>query len=148
MGRDRFDHRVDHSDISSRAGRQRIEVITGPERRRRWSAAEKQAMVAESFEDGAVVSAIARRHGISPQQLFGWRAKARAGMPAETAPEPALFAPVLVESATAGPSAPDVPRAPEEPSIEIVIGNAVVRIRGAVDGRTLAMVLKALKVLT
>ena len=62
MGRDRFDHRVDHSDITSGAGRRRIEIITGPERRRRWSAAEKQAIVAESFEQGAVVSAVARRH--------------------------------------------------------------------------------------
>jgi transposase len=69
MARDRFDHSVDHSDVTRPALR-RVEVITGVERRRRWSAREKLAIVAESMTDGAVVSEVARRHGISPQQLF------------------------------------------------------------------------------
>src|ERR1700757_467331 len=81
MSRHRFDHSVDYSDdtkeVSATARPQRIEVITGVERRRKWSAQEKAAIVAESLAEGAVVSEVARRHGLSPQQVFGWRARLR-----------------------------------------------------------------------
>ncbi|MGF6934988.1 transposase [Paraburkholderia sp. UCT70] len=50
-----------------------MEVLTGPERRRRWSAEEKLAMVRESFEPGKSVSMVARQHGVNPNQLFHWR---------------------------------------------------------------------------
>jgi transposase len=49
------------------------EVLTGPERRRHWSADEKLAMVRETFEPGKTVSMVARLHGINPNQLFQWR---------------------------------------------------------------------------
>jgi transposase-like protein len=79
MSRHRFDHSVDHSDDTKAAPArwQRIEVITGVERQRKWSAEEKAEIVAESLAEGAVVSEVARRHGLSPQQLFGWRARLR-----------------------------------------------------------------------
>lgn len=51
----------------------RVEVITSVQRRRRWSAADKQSLVAESAKPGRTVSEVARRHGIAPQQLFTWR---------------------------------------------------------------------------
>jgi len=51
----------------------RVEVITSVERRRRWSAAEKERLVAASLQPGAVVSALARDAGIHPSQLYGWR---------------------------------------------------------------------------
>src|ERR1700757_2258234 len=83
MSRHRFDHSVDRSDdtkeVSATSRPRRIEVITGVERRRRWSAQEKMAIVAESLAEGAVVSEVARRHGVNPQQLFGWRARLRKG---------------------------------------------------------------------
>ncbi len=47
--------------------------MLGPERRRCISAAEKLAMVAETYEPGTVVSLVARRHGIASNQLFLWR---------------------------------------------------------------------------
>jgi transposase len=50
-----------------------IEVITSVQRRRRWTAAEKEQLVAASLEPGAAVSAIAREAGIHPSQLYGWR---------------------------------------------------------------------------
>ncbi|WP_316890985.1 IS3-like element ISRso10 family transposase [Ralstonia edaphi] len=50
-----------------------MEVLTGPERRRRWSVEEKLAMVRESFEPGKTVSMVARRHGVNPNQVFQWR---------------------------------------------------------------------------
>ena len=69
MGRDRFDHSVDHKVESKPARLQRVEVITGVERRRKWSQDEKLAVVVESLAEGAaLVSEVARLHGISPQQ--------------------------------------------------------------------------------
>jgi len=50
-----------------------MEVLTGPERRRRESADEKLMMVRESFEPGKSVSMVALQHGVNPYQLFHWR---------------------------------------------------------------------------
>jgi len=50
-----------------------MDVLTGPERRRRWTAEQKLAMVRESFEPGKSVSLVARQHGVNPNQLFHWR---------------------------------------------------------------------------
>lgn len=52
---------------------QRIEVITGVARRRRWSAEQKLRIVEESFTTGESVSVVARRHGVAPNLLFRWR---------------------------------------------------------------------------
>ncbi|WP_235891944.1 transposase, partial [Ochrobactrum teleogrylli] len=51
----------------------KMEILSGPERRRRWSTAEKLAIVHETYEVDATVSLVARRHGIAPNQLFAWR---------------------------------------------------------------------------
>ena len=61
----------------SRGSARRLEIFTGAGRRRAWTAEEKAAIVAESFEDGARVCHVARRHGLTPQQLFAWRRQAR-----------------------------------------------------------------------
>lgn len=50
-----------------------MELLTQPERRRRWSVEQKLAMVRESNEPGQTVSMVARRHGVNPNQLFHWR---------------------------------------------------------------------------
>ena len=50
----------------------RVEVITGPKRRRRWSLEQKRAIVAESLAPGAVVTEIARREEICPGQIHRW----------------------------------------------------------------------------
>jgi transposase len=49
----------------------RLEVFTGSGRRRAWTAEQKARIVAETYESGETVSAVARRHGLTPQQLFG-----------------------------------------------------------------------------
>jgi transposase-like protein len=54
-----------------------MEVFTGAGRRRAWTAGEKARIVAESYEVGETVSAVARRHALTPQQLFAWRRHAR-----------------------------------------------------------------------
>jgi transposase len=51
----------------------RVEVLTGPERRRRWSADEKRSIVAEAFAPGALVCAVARRWDVFPGQIYRWR---------------------------------------------------------------------------
>lgn len=56
-----------------------IDILSGPERRRRWTAAEKVAIVQETYEPGVTVSLVARRHGIAPNQLFHWRKMAAQG---------------------------------------------------------------------
>jgi transposase len=50
-----------------------VEVISGPERRRRWSKEQKRAIVAEAFAPGASVSEVARRADVVPGQIYRWR---------------------------------------------------------------------------
>ena len=52
---------------------QRIEVITGRARRRRWSTEQKLRIIEESFEPRETMSSVARRHGVAPNLLFRWR---------------------------------------------------------------------------
>lgn len=56
-----------------------IEVVTGVQRRRRWTAVEKMRLVEETHSPGVSVSEVARRNGISPSQLFQWRKLAGEG---------------------------------------------------------------------
>jgi transposase len=68
----------EHKHVSEGdAPARRIEIFTGAGRRRAWSAEEKAAIVAESHENGARVCQVARRHGLTLQQLFTWRREAR-----------------------------------------------------------------------
>ena len=53
--------------------KERIEVITSVQRRRRWSADEKAAIVQETYAPGMSVSLVARRHGVAPNMVFRWR---------------------------------------------------------------------------
>ena len=55
------------------------EVLRGPESRRRCAAAEKIAIVAETYEPDVTVSLVARRHGVAPNQVFSWRRLAAQG---------------------------------------------------------------------
>jgi transposase len=141
MGRDRFDHSVDHSDNTKPVRLQRVEVITGVERRRNWPVSKKLEIVAESEAEGAVVSHVARRHGMHPQQLFGWRAKLRKAEKAASAVTASVFTPVVVERSSPAPNANATPL------IEIVLGSARVRVSGPVEAKTLVTVLKALRVI-
>src|SRR6202049_2558558 len=56
----------------------RIELITGERRRRQWTAEEKARIVAESFEEGANISEVARRNGVVRGLLTVWRHKVAA----------------------------------------------------------------------
>jgi transposase len=83
-----------------------VEVITSVQRRRRWSRAEKERIVAAALEAGAVASEVARAAGIHTSQLFRWRQQLceRAPVPAAfnavtISPEPAAASPPLREQA-------------------------------------------------
>ena len=147
MARDRYDHNDEHSDVITPMRPRRMEVLSGPERRRKWPDETKIAIVAEALADGVVVSDVARRHDVMPSQLFGWMRQFRDAALASIAPTPSpMFAPAVVDVPVA--MLPASPPSAEPPSeIEISVGVATVRIRGAVDAKTLAAVLKALRVL-
>jgi transposase len=147
MARDRYDNNDDNSDVTSTVRPRRVEVLTGPERRRKWPDEVKIAIVAEALVKGVVVSEVARRHDIVPSQLFGWMRRFRPEAEAVSASvDPPTFAPVALDVAPVMHPVATLP--PERPvAIEISVGIATVRIRGAVDTRSLAAVLKALKVL-
>src|ERR1700731_1240004 len=80
----------------------RVEVLTGPARRRRWSAEAKARIVADTLVPGACVSEGARRWQESSQQVFGWRRAARRDMSTApvttTGPMAAGFVPIVTES--------------------------------------------------
>jgi transposase len=147
----------DHSDDTKPRPPRRIEVISGPERLWEWSRRDKLAIVVESFAPGVNASEVARRHDINPQQLFGWRkamrAEALSSIEKARAQEAPAFATLVIDAATTVCTPPPASAGPaadtaSDSSIEISVGAATVRIRGAADTRTLAIVLKALKVLT
>ena len=108
----------------------RVEVITGPERRRRWSVEQKRAIVAESLAPGAVVTEIARRAEIGPGQIYRWRRELGVGNG---------FAQVLI--APVGDDAGCL----AAPAIEIEFaGKARMRIPGSIPAGLAAAVIKAL----
>src|SRR4029077_4713493 len=72
----------------------RIEVFTGAGRRRSWSREEKASIIAESYGTGETVCAVARRHGLTPQQLFAWRRLARRS----STVLPTVFVPAVVDT--------------------------------------------------
>ena len=61
------------TDTKGENGMERIEVITSVQRRRKFSAEEKRAMVEEAEEAGNSVSIVARKYSVNPNQLFRWR---------------------------------------------------------------------------
>jgi transposase len=158
MSRHRFDHSVERSDdteeVPAPARPRRIEVIAGAERRRKWSAQEKAAVVAESLAEGAVVSEVARRHGVNPQQLYGWRSRLRDAVKgsAPSSDVTPAFVPAIVEDEPPSPAAPSLAAAVAMGAaevapapIEIALEGVIVRVRGEADPRALTTVLKALR---
>ncbi len=84
-----LDHRLEPQSAV-----RRFEVINGSQGRRRWSTDDRARILEETLVPGAVVSAVARRHGLTPQQVFTWRREARkavetpAFVPAVIGPSP------------------------------------------------------------
>jgi transposase len=114
-----------------------VEVLAGPERRRRWSWEEKAGIVAESLAPDAVASSIARRYGLHRNQLYAWRKELRAAAD-RAAPAPLDFVPVVIT---------EEPVAGRGSGMEIELAGARVRVSPGVDSALLADVLRMLKAL-
>jgi transposase len=126
-----------------------MEVITGRERRRRWSTMDKLRIVAETREPGARIGAVAARHNVCESLVFTWRRQAREGV--LVAPEMPEFMPVTISETPlptstmrAASSAPPV-RLPSG-LIEIELGDGrQVRVGSDVNLAALRRVLAALR---
>jgi transposase len=146
-----------HQDRHQAKGYRRIELITGEARRRRWTAEEKAQILAESFEPGARVADVARRHGVNRGLLWTWRHQARKRgvigkqtfVPLRIAEERAPVRSTWAETeAGAGPAAHGKPEDTKAGlalgSIEIELGGARVCVNGVVDAAALRQVLSYL----
>ena len=126
----------------------RLEVFTGAGRRRSFSDEDKARIVAEIVTSGDSVSGVARRHGLSPQQLFGWRRRLRESQVGSSEADRLQFVPAVMD---VGSSAVPQRRAPwskteaNTGTIEIEIDGVTVRVGRGADAKTLMTVLRALK---
>jgi transposase len=114
----------------------RVEVITGPERRRRWSEEQKRVIVAASLAPGAVISEVARSADVGAGQIYRWRKELGAVANG--------FAPVLIAAPEVPSATAEEPSSAAEPAIEVEIGKVRVRIPASVSKELAAAVVKAL----
>ena len=112
----------------------RVEILTGTPRRHRWSTAEKAAIVAESFSPGAVTSEIALRYGLHRNQLYMWRRALRSTVVANAGVPLPDFVPVIAEAHVSAAA-----------MIEIVVGDAVLRVGPGVDLALLGKIIGVVK---
>lgn len=139
-------------DVSSSRPAHRFEVFTGAGQRRDWGTL-KAAIVAESYSGQESVSAVARRHGLRPSQLFTWRRELRKeleaqGMSPATVLEGApSFVPAVVEPMPARKVTPveKRQRRSRAGTIELEIDGVAVKIASGADKRTITAVIEALK---
>jgi len=117
-----------------------FELISGPERRRRWSEEQKRAVVAAAFAPGAIVAEVARRADVRPGQIYRWRKELRAAATDG-------FARVLIAPAESmAPPAGDGPGYCSEPAIEVEFdGIARLRILPSTPPELAAAVVRALR---
>ena len=132
------------SDDAKGAGYRRVEVLTGPGRRRSWSDDEKARIVAETAEPGAKVTEVARRWQVSPQQVFDWRRQARKALESATTTAGPSFVPVVPDTPA---QAPEVTAATgrQVASIEVKLAGAVLRIVPGTNEAMLTTVLRAIR---
>lgn len=127
-------------DVSKGGYAGRFEVLEGPSGRKRRSDGEKARIVAESLLPGVRVTEVARRHGVTRWQVYDWRRRVRDGrlaLPEDVASTPAFAALVVEEPRQAAPT--------QSASIEIVLGEVVIRAGRDADESHLARVLRAVR---
>ena len=125
----------------------RLEVFTGAGRRRNWSADVKAAIVAESYLVSGSVCSVARRHGLTPSQLFTWRRLAREER--VSGPASPLFVPAIVEAPSEPAASRDRPRRVRRrgpaAAIELEVAGVVVRVGTGASPEAIAAVIRASK---
>ena len=126
----------------------RMDVVSGPTGRRRWPDEVKGRLVAESYRTGLSVSEFARRKGMIPSQLFGWRRDAKAGKFALSVEDgDDFFAPLVVDEVTA-PSTKAEPPAQEPRTtdlIEIEARGMTVRLPAGTPAARIGEIARALQ---
>ena len=111
-----------------------VEVITSEQRRRHWSRAEKERVVAAALEPGATILGVARAFGVHSSQVFRWRQQLCGKAVAAPGFAAVAIAAARREAALGGGG-----------SIEIELGEVRIRISGAADAATVTAVLAALR---
>ena len=152
-------HQDSHQERHQSGGYRRIELITGEARRRPWSAEEKSRILAESFQPGAKIADVARRHGMNRSLLWNWRHEARK----RSADGERTFVPIRAVAAVAPVSSCEPVKGSPNASrglasvvedgsagavtgtIEIEIDAIRVRVSGVVDAAALRQVLSHLR---
>ncbi|MGE4410154.1 MAG: transposase [Sphingobium sp.] len=136
-------------------GAQRFEVFTGAGKRREWPPEVKASIVAECYSGREGVSAVARRHGLDPSQVYAWRRDLRKRLEAEgvilpsAEPEAVAFVPAVIEPSAVPDSAPT--RRPRRrrrtagAAVELEIDGVAVKIGRGADVGVIAAVIEALK---
>jgi transposase len=125
-------------------------VINGVGGRRHWSMDDKARIVAETLEPNAIISEVARRYGLRPQQVFAWRREARK-QAASVQQESPAFVPAVVtapppEATPTRPAQPRKRKATRDAGvIELEIDGIAMRVGRGVDAKTVAAVIRALK---
>ena len=136
-------------------GAHRFEVFTGAGKRRDWPPEVKASIVAECYTGREGVSAVARRHGLDPSQVYAWRRDLRKQLEAEgvivppTEPGAPSFVPAVVEPSVAADTVakrrPRRRRRATEAAGELEIDGVAVKIGRGADASVIAAVIEALK---
>ncbi len=133
---------TEHNAIAEPA--RRLEVFTGRGRRRRWSDEDKARIVAETV--GESVCAVARRHGLLPQQVFGWRRQLR-----DAADSQGIGVEFVPAAIAAGTSASDRQRGAgprtgfDAGGITLEVDGVTIRAGRGADAEMIAAIVRALK---
>ena len=134
---------------------QRFEVFTGAGKRREWPPEVKASIVAECYSGRDGVSAVARRHGLDPSQVYAWRRDLRKQLEAKgvilpsAEPEAVAFVPAVIEPGAVPDPAPT--RRPRRrrrtaaAAVELEIDGVAVKIGRGADVGVIAAVIEALK---
>jgi transposase len=122
----------------------RLEVFTGRGRRRRWSDEDKARIVAETVGD--TVCAVARRHGLLPQQVFGWRRQLRDA--ADSEGTEVEFVPAVMAAGTSASSRQRIAGHRTDFDVGVItleIDGVTIRAGRGADAAMIAAVVRALK---
>jgi transposase len=132
----------------------RMEIVTGRERRRRWSEESKLQILREAVTSGLSVAEVARRHDVVPQQIYIWRRQLLAKVKAESGRSASpRFLPVAVVSETEVPETPRGERTAEKPRgtvrqarIEIRCkGGRVLKVEAGIDPSALQALIRSVE---
>jgi transposase len=111
-----------------------ITLLTGPERRRRWSEDERRRILAAAFVPGAIVANISRQFEVSTSLIYKWRQQALAGEPA------VAFVPAVMQPESSASTPPDTT------AIIVELGNGVrLRIGSRASAVLVTAALRALR---